>query len=305
MDSKPHKTFVILDGHALIYRGYFALPPLRTQQGEIVNAVYGFATILLNMLQKVRPDYLAVAFDMKEKTFRHEAYEGYKATRAVMPDDLISQLPRIREVVDAFKIPVLQHAGFEADDLIATLSEHLREHPEVQLRIVTGDMDLTQLIRDGVKLMTPLTGFNEVKVYDADTVREKYGVGPEQMVDYKALVGDTSDNIMGVAGIGPKGASTLLQKYGTLDGIYAHLDEVVGATHDKLVAGKESAYQSQGLVTLIRNVPMTLDLAACQAREVDGAHIRKLFEVLEFKRLIPKFDGLQEGWAQEEQPALF
>lgn len=300
-----HKTFVILDGHALIYRGYFALPPLKTQQGEVVNAVYGFTTILLNMLQKVRPDYLAVAFDMKEKTFRHEAYKEYKATRAEMPDDLISQLPRIREVVDAFKIPVLQHAGFEADDLIATLSERLREEEGVELAIVTGDMDLTQLVRDGVKIMAPITGFNDVKTYDENTVREKYGVGPEQMVDYKALVGDTSDNIMGVPGIGPKGASTLLQRYGTLDGIYAHLDEIAGAMHDKLVAGKESAYQSQGLVTLVRDVPLTLDLAACQAREVDGGRVRTLFEALEFKRLIPKFDALRNGWAQEEQPALF
>lgn len=302
---KPQKTFVVLDGHALIYRGYFALPPLTTQKGELVNAVYGFSTILLNLLQKVQPDYLAVAFDLKGPTFRHEAFEGYKATRAPTPEDLISQLPRIREVVEAFKIPVLEYSGYEADDLIATLAEQLKTHPELELLIVTGDMDLTQLVGEHVKILAPLTGFNEVKVYDAASVQTKYGVTPEQMVDYKALMGDTSDNIPGVAGIGPKGAASLLQRYSSLDGIYANLNKIPGATHEKLVAGKESAYRSQALIKLAHNVPMILDLKACQTHQVDSHHIRMLFEALEFKRLLPKFEALEKGWAEVSQPALF
>lgn len=299
------KTFVVLDGMALIYRGYYALPPLTTREGELVNAVYGFTTILLNMLEKVKPDYLAVAFDLKGPTFRHEAYEEYKATRAETPDELIGQIPRIREIVAAFQIPILECPGFEADDLIASLAERLKEESEVSLAVVTGDMDLTQLIGERVKLLAPLTGFNDVKTYDIEAVREKYGLRPDQMVDYKALVGDTSDNIIGVPGIGPKTASTLLQKYDTLDGVYAHLEELAEGARAKLVAGRESALQSRELVTLVRTVPFELDLVACQSHQVDGARVKLLFEALEFKRLLVKFAALQDRWAEKEQPALF
>jgi DNA polymerase I len=299
------KTFVIIDGHALIYRGYYAIPQLRTRQGELVNAVYGFSMMLLNMLIKLKPDYLAVAFDLKGPTFRHEAYEGYKATRSETPDDLIPQVPRVRQVVEAFQIPVFQKEGFEADDLIGTLAKKIEAHPDVEFLILSGDMDLTQLITDQVNVLAPLSGFNEAKRYDAQAVMDKYGIWPHQMVDYKALVGDTSDNIPGVMGIGKKTASKLLFQYETLDGVYEHLDEINGSVHDKLAKDKEMAYKSQHLAQIIVDVPADFDLEACHTHEVNGQQVKLLFGELEFNRLMPKFEELCAAWREKEQPALF
>lgn len=305
MTNYQPKTFVVIDGHALIYRGYYALPPLTTQKGELVNAVFGFTSVLLNMLTKLRPDYLAVAFDLKGPTFRHEAYEDYKATRAETPDDLIAQVPRIKQIVGAFQIPVFEKQGFEADDMIATIAKKITAYPDTELIILTGDMDLTQLITDQVKIVAPISGFNEVKTYDATTVLEKYGVNPAQMVDFKALVGDVSDNITGVPGIGKKTAATLLQKYKNLDGVYAHLDEIKGALFDKLEFGRELAYKSRDLVQLRFDAPLELDLEACRTQEVDSGAIRLLFGELEFRSLLQKFDALQGTWQTENQQALF
>jgi DNA polymerase-1 len=299
------KKFVIIDGHALIYRGYYAIPQLRTTNGELVNAVYGFSTVLLSMLQKLRPDYLAVAFDLKGPTFRHEAYDGYKATRSETPDDLLPQVPRVRQVVEAFQIPVFQQPGFEADDLIGTLSKKIAAHPDVEFLIVSGDMDLTQLVNDQVKMLAPLSGFNDVKTYDAQAVMDKYGIEPSQIVDFKAMVGDVSDNIPGVAGIGKKTAAKLLFQYETLDGIYENLGEIKGAVHDKLERDKEMAYKSQYLATIVTDMDVELDLEACATHEVDGQKIRLLFNELEFKRLLPKFNSLHDGWREKNQPALF
>jgi len=300
------KKFVIVDGHALIYRGYYGLPPLRTPQGELVNAVYGFTTMLLNMLQKFKPDYLAVAFDLRGPTFRHEAYEGYKATRKETPDDLFPQIPRVKQIVKAFQIPYFEQAGFEADDMIGTVSQKVKDHhPDVDLYILTGDMDLTQLIDDQVRILAPLSGFNEVKTYDFDAVKAKYDVRPDQIIDYKALVGDVSDNIPGVQGVGKKTAAKLLNQYDTLDSIYEHLDEITGGVHDKLVKDKEMAYKSKELATIVCDVPMELDLEACHAHEVSGREVKLLFEELDFKRLIRRFDDLQKEWALRSQPALF
>ncbi len=284
------------------------MPPLHTQKGELVNAVYGFTTILLTILEKMRPDFLAVAFDLKGPTFRDELYADYKAQRPETPDDLIPQVPRIRQVVEAFKIPVFEKEGFEADDLIATLATHVG-HDEalanLELLIVTGDMDLTQLITDQVKIVAPLSGFNDMKTYDSQVLMDKYGIWPHQMVDYKALKGDVSDNLPGVPGIGEKTAAKLLFQYESLDGIYAHIDEITGAVHDKLVTGKESAYRCQKLAQLVKDVPLILDIEACKTHVVDAAQVKLLFEELEFKRLIPKFNGLQNHWQTIDQPAMF
>ena len=299
------KTFVIIDGHALIYRGYYAIPQLRTSKGELVNAVYGFSTVLLSMLEKLKPDYLAVAFDLKGPTFRHEAYEDYKATRAATPDDLLPQVPRVRQVVEAFRIPIFEMQGYEADDLIGTLAKQIQAYPDVEFLILSGDMDLTQLITDQVKVLSPLSGFNDVKTYDAQAVMDKYGIWPNQMVDYKALMGDVSDNIPGVPGIGKKNAAKLLFQYETLDGIYEHLDDIGGALGEKLRAGRESAFKSHHVACIVTDVPATLDLAQCHTHEVDGQQVRLLFGELEFRRLLPRFDALQGSWREKEQPALF
>jgi DNA polymerase I len=299
------KKFVIVDGHALIYRGYYALPPLTTQKGELVNAVFGFTSVLLNMLTKLKPDYLAVTFDLKGPTFRHEAYEDYKATRAETPDDLIIQVPRIKQIVEAFQAPIFEKEGFEADDMIATIARKIEAHPDTEMLILTGDMDLTQLINDQVKVVAPISGFREVKNYDTEAVIEKYGVRPDQMVDFKALVGDTSDNISGVPGIGKKTAAKLLQQYETLDGVYENLSDLKGAMLDKLEFGRELAYKSQELVQLRFDAPMEFDLEACRTHEVDSGQVRLLFGELEFRSLLQKFDTLQATWQTENQQALF
>ncbi len=305
MTNQKLKKFVVVDGHALIYRGYYALPPLTTKKGELVNAVFGFTSVLLNMLGKLRPDYLAVTFDLKGPTFRHEAYEDYKATRAETPDDLLAQVPRIKQIVEAFKIPIFEEEGFEADDMIATIAKKITDYPDTELIILTGDMDLTQLITDQVRVVAPISGFNEVKNYDAEAVIEKYGIRPDQMVDYKALVGDTSDNISGVPGIGKKTAAKLLQEYETLDGIYENLEDLKGAMLNKLEFGRELAYKSQELVQLRFDAPMEFDLNSCCTHEVDGGQVRLLFGELEFRSLLQKFDGLQAAWQMENQQALF
>lgn len=299
------KKFVIIDGHALIYRGYYAIPQLRTQSGELVNAVYGFSTVLLSMLLKLRPDYLAVALDLPGPTFRHEAFEGYKATRAETPDDLHPQVPRVRQVTEAFQIPVFERPGFEADDLIGTLSKKISAHPEVEFLIVSGDMDLTQLVNDQVKMLSPLSGFNDVKTYDTQAVMDKFGIWPNQIVDYKALVGDTSDNIPGVAGVGKKTAAKLLFEYETLDGIYNNLGAIKGALHEKLVRDREAAYQSQHLARIVTDMDVNFDLESCHTHDVDASRIKMLFQELEFRRLLPKFEMLQKGWQEVNQPALF
>ena len=301
--SKP--KFVLIDGNALIHRAYHAIPPLTTKSGELVNSVFGFTSILLTMLREVQPDYLAVSFDLKGPTFRHEAYEAYKATRSETPDDLIAQVPRIRQMVGAFQIPIFEQAGFEADDLIGTLAKKIEAHPDVEFLIVSGDNDLLQLVNDQVKMLSPLSGFNDVKTYDEQAVMDKYGIRPNQMVDYKALVGDMSDNIPGVAGIGKKTAAKLLFQYDTLDGIYEYLEEIKGAVHDKLMNDKEAAYQSQHLARIITDVDVDFDLETCHAHDVDGQQIRLLFEELEFRRLVPKFEALHELWRMKHQPAMF
>ncbi|HCW32225.1 MAG: polymerase I, DNA polymerase I protein [Candidatus Peregrinibacteria bacterium GW2011_GWF2_39_17] len=299
------KKFAILDGHALIFRGYYAIPPLYTEKGELVNAVFGFTTILLNILQKLRPDYLVVTFDMKGPTFRHDTDKTYKATRKETPDDLIPQVEIIHQVARTFQIPIFEQQGFEADDLIASLAQQLKFHPEIEISIISGDMDLTQLINQQIKLLTPLSGFNDIKTYNTQAVIEKYGIHPEQMIDYKAISGDKSDNINGIPGIGKKTATKLLQTYHSLDGIYENLDKIKGALHLKLSLGKEAAYHCQNLVKLIKNVPLEFNLTACETKDMPKDAIQKLFTELNFKRLFMKFEELYKHKKAEEQLAMF
>lgn len=291
------KKLFLIDGNAIIHRAYHALPRFTTSKGELVNAIYGFASMLLNVLNNQKPDYIAVSFDRAAKTFRHEEYKDYKATRVKAPDELYEQIPRIKQVVEAFNIPIYEMDGYEADDVLGTLAKQAEQTPQasaapepIHTFIVTGDMDTLQLINDKTFVFAPHKGFNDTLIYDTAKVMAKYGLLPSQIIDYKALRGDPSDNIPGVHGIGEKGATELLKKYGTLDEIYKHLDEIKGAIHDKLEKGKESAYFSQHLATLITDVPIKLNLEACKTHEFDRARIISLFEELEFKSLLKKLN---------------
>ena len=291
-------TLYLIDGHALAYRTYFALTVSapqgqrwQTSKGEPTAGIYGFASVLLRILEQEKPDYLAVAFDTG-KTFRDDLYPDYKATRAKMPDDLRPQMERIRQLVDAFNIPRLEMEGFEADDVLGSAAQWGAKQG-LGVKIITGDRDLLQLVNDRVIVNLPGRSLSEAKDYmTAEDVADNIGVHPEQVVDYKALVGDKSDNIPGVPGVGEKTAQALLQKYTTLDEIYAHLDEVEPRWRTKLEAGKDSAYLSRTLATIKTDLPVALDLEQARPDRFDPARVETLFRELEFRTLLERLKKL-------------
>jgi len=290
------KKLFLIDGNAIVHRAFHAIPKhFADINGVQTNAVYGFTSMLLNIINGQNPDCIAVTFDRPAKTFRHKEFAEYKATRTKAPDELYAQFARIKEVVRAFNIPIYEIDGFEADDVLGTLAvQATAADNELESYIVTGDMDLLQLVNDKVRVFAPQSGFKAPKVYTPVEVEEKYGLTPDQIIDFKAIKGDSSDNIPGVPGIGDKGATTLLQKYKTLDAVYENLDEITGSIHDKLEQNKELAYKSQYLVTIVLDVPVTLDMKACKAHQYDEEKILELFELLRFRSLVPKFEQAQQ-----------
>lgn len=284
------QKLILIDGNAIIHRAFHALPPFKTSKGELVNAVYGFSSILLTLLNKEQPDYIAVAFDLKAPTFRHLEYKGYKATRVKAPDELYTQIPRIREIVQAFRIPIYEKEGYEADDILGTLAKQA-EPKDIITYIVTGDLDTLQLVSEKTKILAATQKFSEPLIYDIQKVMGRYGLKPSQITDMKGLQGDSSDNIKGVSGIGPKTAKTLLQKYGTIENIYKNLDQITGAAHNKLEKDKENALQSKYLATIITDVPeISLNLDACRTHDYDESTLRRMFESLEFKSLLARLN---------------
>jgi len=278
------KKLVLIDGHSLAYRAFHALPQdMKTSQGELTNAVYGFTSMLLNVLQEEKPSHIAVTFD-KGLTFRHEVYADYKAHRAKMPEDMRSQMARVRQMVETLGIPVFEQEGYEADDLLGTLASQAGQQG-VDTLIVTGDMDLLQLVDEHTRVLTSRWRFSDTVVYDLDGVQERYGLPPGQLVEYKALVGDKSDNIPGVTGVGEKTAVKLLQKYRSLEEVYEHLDEVQSRFRNKLDAGRDAAFLSRHLATIVRDAPVELDLDACRVRPIDHEQTMDLFRELEFRTL--------------------
>ncbi len=283
---------VLIDGNSLFYRAYHALPPTLTNSlHEPVNAVYGFSNMLLKTILNLKPAYMAVAFDTKAPTFRHIEFAAYKATRIPPPPDLFPQLPKVKLVLAAFNIPVFEIDGFEADDVIATLANKaLKQVSPVidEVAIVTGDRDTLQLVNDKVKVYASAHKIGEMIVFDKAKVREKYGVNPHQMADFKALAGDASDNIAGVAGIGPKTAAKLLQDFGSLEQIYANLSQIPPKIREKLAQSKEAAFQAKSLITLDSNVPLgRFNLSYLKTR-IDWTKVRAEFENLRFKSLISR-----------------
>jgi len=279
---------VLIDGHSLAYRAFHALPAtLATSRGELTNAVYGFTSMLLHVLQELQPAYLAVAFDVG-KTFRHERFPEYKAHRAVMPDEMRYQLERIHQLLEAFRIPIFTLEGYEADDVLGTLSAQAEQQGMPTL-IVTGDTDAFQLIDPLVRVMTSGRRFSDVVIYDEKAVLQRYGLRPHQLVDFKALIGDKSDNIPGVPGVGEKTATQLLQKYGTLENIYEHLDEITNARlRQALEEHREQAFLSKELARILRDAPITLQLDACRFAGYDRERVLELFRELEFRSLVSR-----------------
>ena len=296
---------MLLDGNGLIYRGYFALinVPLSTSKGELVNAVFGFSNIVLRGFQDVRPDYVAIAFDLPAPTFRHEQYAEYKATRRPMPDDLRAQFPKVREVVSALRLPVYEMAGFEADDVIGTLTREA-EGRDLETTIVTGDLDMLQLVTDRTRLMTTRMGVDATVIYDPARIQERYGLAAGQMVDFKALKGDSTDNIPGVPGVGDKTAAKLIGQFGDLDALYSRLDEVTPEKlREKLREHHDRVLTSRELVTIHRDLPVALDLDAARFGDYDRDEVVRLFREYEFRTLIDRLPPLRGAAAARAEAA--
>ena len=288
----------LLDGHGLAYRAYYALTAggtrasaFQTSSGEPTAGVYGFTSILLRIFEQESPDYLAVAFDVG-KTFRHEMYEGYKGTRAKMPDDLRSQVERMREIVDAFNIPRLEKENYEADDVLGSVARWASEEKGLSVKIITGDKDLLQLVTDQVVVNLAGNKLSEAKDYFPEDVKQKLGVMPDEVVDFKALCGDTSDNIPGVRGVGEKTAVKLLDEYGSLDGIYSHLADISGRAKTALEEHKDEAYLSQELARIVTDLDIPLDLDQARIDRFNPQAVEDLFRELEFRNLIKQVNTL-------------
>ena len=299
------KKLMIVDANSILNRAFYAIKLLTNQQGEYTNAVYGFLNIMLKYAESEQPDGICAAFDMRAPTFRHEFYEKYQAQRKGMPDELASQLAPMKEILKAMHIPVLEMPGYEADDIIGTVSAAC-EKQGVGCCILTGDKDDLQLASEKtyVKLVRTVAGKTQDDDYDAAKVQEEYGLTPAQFIDLKAIMGDKSDNIPGVAGIGEKGALTLIHTFGSLEAIYEKIDDpaIKPKMREKLLADKQAAFDSRYLATIDRAVPMTFDLDNFAVRAYDKPKLLELFRSLDLNTFIARM-GLEEEDKQEE-PAI-
>ena len=295
---------MLLDGFGLVYRGYYALPPLTTSKGELVNGVFGFCSIVLRGFADLKPDYVAVCFDLSGPTFRHEQYAEYKATRTRMPDDLAAQFPKVREVVKALRIPVYEQQGYEADDVIGTLVGQA-EAANVETTIVSVDLDMLQLVTDRTRLMTTRSGVENTVIYDPARIWERYQLRPDQMIDYKALKGDPTDNIPGVPGVGEKTAAKLVAEFGNLDDLYARIEDVKPEKlREKLREHRDQVFQGRELTTIIRDLPVELDLAAARLGDYDRDTVLRLFREYEFRTLIERLPAMSGESAADKVQAL-
>jgi DNA polymerase-1 len=283
--AKKYKTILLIDGNNIAYRSFFAIPNLTTSQSLPTNAIYGFLSMLIQTKKEMKPDYMAVCFDSKEKTFRSLDMDTYKAQRKPMPDSLIVQMKILKEdVLPPLNIPYFEKPGFEADDLLATLSNHF-DPLSVYVSILSGDRDMIQIVRDNhLELITPVSGFRETKIFHEKEVWETYGITPSQMVDYKAIVGDASDNIPGAPGIGPKTAQKLLEKFGSLEEMLKDASKDT----EKLRIHEQVLRRNQNLIQLIKDVPIHIDTERLESKPWDLPVMIRLLQKFEFKSLLKK-----------------
>ncbi|HZM73209.1 MAG TPA: DNA polymerase I [Candidatus Polarisedimenticolia bacterium] len=298
------ERLMLIDGFGLVYRGYYALPPLTTSKGDLVNGVFGFCSIVLRGIADLKPDYVAVAFDLPGPTFRHEQFAEYKATRTRMPDDLAAQFPKVREVVKALRIPVYEAKGFEADDVIGTITKDT-DARGLETTIVSVDLDMLQLVTDQTRLMTTRSGVENTIMYDPARIWERFGLRPDQMIDYKALKGDPTDNIPGVPGVGEKTAAKVIAEYGDLDSLYARIDEVKPEKlREKLREHREQVFEGRELSRIVRDLPITLDLDAARLSDYDRDTVVRLFREYEFRTLIERLPAISGETAIERVESL-
>ncbi|MBM2812340.1 MAG: polymerase, partial [Chloroflexi bacterium] len=285
---------VLVDGNSLVHRAFHALPPLTSPKGELTNATYGFTMMLLKAIDDLHPTHIAAAFDTPRPTFRHERFDAYKGTRAPTADGLRPQFPRVLEVLDVLHIPVFRQDGLEADDLLGTLAD-LAAAQEMDVIVITGDTDALQLVGPRVRVLTPRRGLTDTVIYDADAVRERYGLEPAQLVDLRALRGDVSDNIPGVPGIGEKTAAKLLATYGDIEAIIASLDKLPVRQADQLRPFVDQMRMARDLAAIVRDAPIEVDFAQCVARPADRDRALPLFHDLGFRTLVDRLPTERTG----------
>lgn len=295
---------VLVDGNAIIHRAYHAMPTTLTdKEGNPTNAVYGFTSMLLRIIEDLEPTHLIVCFDRKEPTFRKEMFDDYQSHRPEADKELISQFGTVREVVSSFGIPIFDKAGYEADDLIGTIAKKAEKDLDGVV-IVTGDKDILQLVTDKTKVYLPIKGLSIAKLMDKDEVMVKLGVWPEQIVDYKALVGDPSDNYPGVRGIGPKTAESLLDEYENFDKIYENIDDIPITTKNKLVEGKEMGEMSYKLAKIDTDVPIKYDVEEAKDWGIERKEILETFSDIGFRSLSDRVKKMRKEKEEEAQMSL-
>ena len=291
------KKLILIDGNAILHRAFHALPPLTNKDGIIVNAVYGFFSMFLKILEDQKPDFIVVCFDKKAPTFRKELFVGYQAKRPKMSDDLVPQIRFVHEILSKSKVEIFEVDGYEADDLIGTISVQAVEgklNGGIDVYIVSGDRDLLQLVGSHVKMIAPITGLTNMIIFDEAAVLQKYGIKPSQLVDYKALVGDPSDNYPGVAGIGPKTASTLIKEYDSLENIYKNLEKIKTENPNlalKLATDAEAAGLAQKLAGVVLDAPIKLDIEKAGIKYFDKVKMKSEFEKHGFKSLLKRLSS--------------
>jgi len=293
------KRLIVIDSNAVIHRAFHALPPLTTKKGELVNAIYGFLLVFFKAIKEFQPDFVVATFDFPAPTFRHEKYKLYKATRKKAPQELYDQIPKIKEILEGFNVQIFEKQGFEADDLIGTISKAAPKKqilPEIETIILTGDLDALQLVDKNTKVYALRKGLKDTVLYDKEGVKEKYdGLTPEDLIDYKALRGDPSDNIPGVPGVGEKTAIFLIKEFGTLENLYKELEqnsekakEIKESLRKKLLDYKEQAFISKMLAEINQSVPIEFDLEKCRWPDYNKDRVIQLFKNYEFQTLIDR-----------------
>lgn len=283
---------VLVDGHHLMYRAYWAIPrTLSTKAGEQVNAVFGFASMMITMLKKEEPDALLICFDAGEETFRHEENATYKEGRAETPDDFYTQIPRINELVAAFGFPHASNPRYEADDLLCTYAKE-GEKAGMRVTIVTGDRDALQLATKHVRIAIPHSGYQATEYLGPDEIVAKYGIRPDQVPAYKGLIGDSSDNLPGVKGIGPKTGADLISTYGTLEGVYEHLADIRPSVRAKLEADREQAFFCERMAQLVCVTPLDPPLDKLRLTDLPKNRIEQFMREMEFSMLLRRLNDL-------------
>lgn len=320
------RKLILIDGNAILHRAFHALPPLSNNDGIIVNAVFGFFSMFLKILEDQKPDFIVVCFDRKAPTFRKGLYAGYQAKRPKMSDDLVPQIKFVHEILAKARVEIFEADGYEADDLIGTIAHQavngskfivhsknkkvdhqlstINRGP-VEVFIVSGDRDLLQLVNGHVKMIAPITGLTNMLVFDEAAVRLKYGIEPSQIVDYKALVGDPSDNYPGVAGIGPKTASALINEYKSLTEIYKNLEKIKVKNPNlalKLATGAEAAGLAQKLAGVVLDAPITLDMEKADIKLFNKQGLIEEFEKFGFKSLLNRLNEEQKAEEKKKEP---